>query len=49
MGYKFYYKKDFSNFEHYYKLDSDGIGIHVNVTSPCINKSYEFTCKDCRR
>ena len=38
MGYKFYYKKDYSGFEHYYKLDNGGVGIHVNLTSPCVNK-----------
>lgn len=37
MKYKFYYKKDWSNFEHYYKINEDGVGIHVNLTSPCIN------------
>ena len=38
MKYNFYYQKDCNGFEHYYKLNGDGIGIHVNVTSPCINK-----------
>lgn len=37
---KFYYKKDYSGFEHYYKLDNDGVGIHVNVTSPCVNRYF---------
>jgi hypothetical protein len=35
---KYYYKRDWGGFDHYYKLNRDFIGIHVNLTSPCINQ-----------
>jgi hypothetical protein len=33
----YYHKKDWTGFDHYYKLNEDFEGLHVNLTTPCIN------------
>ncbi len=33
----YYHKRDRTGFDHYYKLNEDFEGLHVNLTTPCIN------------